>query len=232
MTIAVHSLFIKSGRVHRAVPIVALLLFAGMSNACLAGMTWSARAIDPALIGALKSNTDLLRSTLFGDESDLAADLPADGGRVNLSNGNLADRLAAWEQKRAAEVGDTAVELDKAWHGIHYLLAGSADPTGSVASNAIMGGDAIGPDDGYGPARVLMPAMVRKIAKLLAATTPEILARRFDPKAMTRARIYPDVIWEREGAQALDYLLDYYKQLVAFYARAASRGQAVICVIS
>jgi hypothetical protein len=49
---------------------------------------------------------------------------------------------------------------------------------------------------------------------------------------MTRADIYPSVIWERDGEEALEYVLDYYKKLVAFYKRAAERGQAVILSIS
>ena len=61
---------------------------------------------------------------------------------------------------------------------------------------------------------------------MLEQTTPETLRERFRPKEMTRADVYPGVIWERDGDQALSYVLDYYKKLVAFYKRAAERGQA------
>jgi len=40
------------------------------------------------------------------------------------------------------------------------------------------------------------------------------------------------VIWERDGDEALQYVLAYYEKLVAFYKRAAERGQAVIFAIS
>ena len=49
---------------------------------------------------------------------------------------------------------------------------------------------------------------------------------------MTRAGVYPDVIWERDGEEALKYVLDYYAKLVAFYKLAAQREQAVIFAIS
>jgi len=49
---------------------------------------------------------------------------------------------------------------------------------------------------------------------------------------MTRAGVYPDVIWERDGEEALKYVLDYYAKLVAFYKLAAAREQAVIFAIS
>jgi hypothetical protein len=54
---------------------------------------------------------------------------------------------------------------------------------------------------------------------------------RFKPEEMTRAGIYPRVIWERDEDEALKYLLDYYGKLVAFYKLAAERGQAVIFAI-
>lgn len=40
------------------------------------------------------------------------------------------------------------------------------------------------------------------------------------------------MIWERDGDEALQYVLEYYTKLVAFYKRAAQRGQAVILAIS
>ncbi len=49
---------------------------------------------------------------------------------------------------------------------------------------------------------------------------------------MTRADVYPGVIWERDADEALEYVLDSYKKLVAFYKRAAERGQAIILAIS
>ena len=49
------------------------------------------------------------------------------------------NELKAWAEQ--AEVGDTQVDLNKSWQGIHSLLTGSAEPNGTVASKVIMGGD-------------------------------------------------------------------------------------------
>jgi hypothetical protein len=49
---------------------------------------------------------------------------------------------------------------------------------------------------------------------------------------MTQAQIYPGDIWERDGDEALNYVLENYAKLIQFYKRAASRGQAVILVIT
>ena len=37
---------------------------------------------------------------------------------------------------------------------------------------------------------------------------------------------------ERDGEDALQYVLSYYTQLVAFYKRAADHGQAIILLIT
>ncbi len=208
-----------------------LLSLLGVSYPSLAGMTWSARAIDPLSIDAIKSDDKLPEQTLFGDQAPIFSEKLKKDGRIDFSNPQIRAELASWAAKRKAEVGDTEVDLDKAWHGIHYLLTGSVDSNKTLASKAIMGGEDIGPDRGYGPAQLLKPAEVKAIAKLLAETTPEMLRARYKPKEMTRLGVYPD-IWERDGDEALGYALDAYKRLVAFYKLAASRGQAVILVIS
>jgi len=211
---------------------IGLLSLLGFSCPSLAGMTWSARAIDPLLIGAIKSDSKLLDQTLFGDQPEVFTEKLKKEGRVDLSDKKTRDELTAWAAKRKAEVGDTEVDLDKAWHGIHYLLTGSVESNGTLASKVIMGGEDIGPDRGYGPAQLLKPAEVKAIAQLLEATTPDMLRKRFKPKEMTRVDVYPGVIWDRDGDEALSYVLDYYKKLVAFYKLAAERGQAVILAIS
>jgi Domain of unknown function (DUF1877) len=209
------------------------LLLLGLANPSFAGMVWTARAIDPSLVSAIKTDNQLLRETLFGEPPKALTEKLKKEGQVDLgANRELMNELNSWAEHRKAEVGDTEVDLDKAWHGISYLLTGSAAPNGTLASKVIWGGEDIGPDQGYGPAQLLAPEEVKAIAQLLEQTSPEMLRERFKPKEMTRAGVYPGVIWERDGDEALKYVLEYYNKLVAFYKRAAQRGQAVIFAIS
>jgi hypothetical protein len=120
------------------------------------------------------------------------------------------------------------IDLDKAWHGVHYLLTGEAYGGQEPESLAVVGGEEFGPEVGYGPARFLTVEQVTKVASALSALTPEILESRFNPKDMEAKDIYPGIIWVRDGKEALDFVLEGYQQLQVFYRDAASRGEAVV----
>jgi hypothetical protein len=131
---------------------------------------------------------------------------------------------AKGEGVAAGELGER-VSLDKAWHGLHYLLSGSVEPTPEPLGQVVLGGTEIGGDHGYGPARYLEPAQVREIAAALAAIDRGEMSSRFDPKAMDAAGVYPGQ-WHEEGN--LDWLLEALDDLTAFYESVAARGNAVL----
>ena len=121
-----------------------------------------------------------------------------------------------------------SIDIDKSWHGIHYLLTGQAEGGEGAVALAVFGGEEFGPEVGYGPARFLLPEQVVQIAGALSKIEASELAKRFNPKDMTAKDIYLTPMWERDGNEALDYALEYYQQLPVFYRDAASRGDAVI----
>lgn len=121
-----------------------------------------------------------------------------------------------------------SLDVDKAWHGIHYLLTGTAYGGDEPLSLAVIGGEEIGPEVGYGSARFLTPSQVSRVASALAEVSTEDLKKRFNPQDMTAKEIYPDDIWVRDGDVALDYLLEWYEPLVAFYRQAAARRDGVL----
>src|SRR5204863_4376074 len=117
----------------------------------------------------------------------------------------------------------TSTDLDKAWHGIHWLLTGSADGGDEPLCYLLAGGEPVGDVDvGYGPARALTSEQVASWDAALSQISRDELARRFDPKAMLDADIYPQ-IWARsiEGEEdTLDYLLQAYGGFRDFVAAA------------
>lgn len=124
--------------------------------------------------------------------------------------------------------GTQAISLDKDRHGIHFLLTGTAWDAKGAAGQAILGGKEFGGDLGYGPARVLSEAQVKAISSALSKISGESLAARFDPDAMTKADVYPTIVWKRDGAQALTSLTSSYGALASFYRRAAEKGLLVV----
>jgi len=122
------------------------------------------------------------------------------------------------------------LSLDKAWHGIHYLLSGRPEPHLDRWGRVILGGTEIGEDDfGYGPARYFDADEVAEISADLGR--PELEAEledRFDPTRMTALAIYPGG-W-RSGD--CEWVLDGFRQLRGFLADASARGAAVVtCLV-
>ncbi len=134
------------------------------------------------------------------------------------------------EELLESDDGATSYDLDKAWHGIHWLLTGSADPTGDLLSDALLGGEEVGDDLGYGAPRLLGPERVAEVADALAAVDADLLRSRFEPAAMRAAPVYPDV-WDREDESLEGWLLGELDGLRGFYRAAATAGESVIQTI-
>jgi hypothetical protein len=157
--------------------------------------------------------------------------------KTALASGNdLAKLLQERLEQRARPAAGTreTLSLDKAWHGVHYLLAGSAEPGQEILSQVVLGGVELGDDpegfSGYGPARYFRAAQVRQIVE--AVRNPELereAAARFDPSRMSQLQIYPG--W-REGDQDKEWVMDAFRRLRDFYSSAAARGRAVVtCLV-
>lgn len=123
---------------------------------------------------------------------------------------------------------ENTVDIDKSWHGIHFLLCQLANGEDDPLAAAVLGGEEVGEDlVGYGPPRVHEPGLVKKIALAMASVTLEMLEGAFDSKAMSESNIYPE-IWERDGKEALEYLTHFFPQLSSFYQEAAKRGDGAV----
>jgi hypothetical protein len=121
-----------------------------------------------------------------------------------------------------------SISLDKAWHGLHYLLCGAPEPVPGPLGQAVFGGSEIGEDQGYGPARYFSPAQVVEIAGALQAPGLEQELRgRFDAAAMTRLGLYPGG-WETDDG---DWLIEAFHTLRDFYAAASKAEQAAVTLI-
>jgi hypothetical protein len=122
------------------------------------------------------------------------------------------------------------LDLDKAWHGVHYVLSGTVEPGESLLSRAVLGGTEVGEDfSGYGPARCFTVAQVAELAAALGAVEIEKeVAARFDPQRMAELQVYP-FGWSEDDRE---WVLSAFAGLRNFYANAAAEGRAVVtCLV-
>ena len=120
-------------------------------------------------------------------------------------------------------------DLDKAWHGIHYLLTGTAWEGAEPLNFIVCGGTEVGDVDvGYGPARVFSSDDVKTIAAALVDLDERVLRERFNPEEMMSLEIYPE-IWDREpdDDDTLGYCIEYIADLRRFLSDAASNSMGI-----
>ena len=141
-----------------------------------------------------------------------------------------------YPDEAADEDPDPSVHLDvdKAWHGLHYLFTGTAWEGDAPLNFIVSGGEEIGDVDlGYGPGRAFTPAEVKRIDAALQKLDPDELRRRFNPAQMKELKIYPD-IWDRPPEQddTLGYLLEYFGKLKPFIHKGAQDGLGLLVYVN
>ena len=175
--------------------------------------------LDPSIRSQLEKSFDRTASALAaGDRGDAILKLMEQGRARSAGLAAPADASAV-------------LALDKAWHGVHYLLCGEVQAGTALLSQAVMGGVELGEDEGfsgYGPARYFTPAQVTALSHALSR--PELeqeAAARFDAALMSELQIYPG--WAGSDAE---WVMDGFRRLRDFYLDAAVRGRAIVtCLV-
>lgn len=119
------------------------------------------------------------------------------------------------------------LSLEKAWHGLHYLLTGSATEGGLPLGFLLEGGEAVGDDDGYGPPRMFSPAEVQQIDAALAAVSDAALWSRFDADEMSSEGVYPDC-WDEEEDELREEYLSYFHEMKKVIKNARAKGNGLL----
>lgn len=123
------------------------------------------------------------------------------------------------------------LNLDKAWAGLDFLLA---KIEGTEASFLFAVGTPVGdPEEfDFGPPRLLLPKEVADADHLLQGISVQRLREAYDPVELTAKRVYPDVIWNREGEAAYDFLAKGYEGLKTVVSVASAAGDALLIELS
>lgn len=148
---------------------------------------------------------------------------PEQGDELLHDPGSVADFLDTAVDDQD-ELGADFLDVDKSWHGIHFLLTGAATGGDAPLAWAVMARTEIG----EGRARLLAPDDVVAVSKALAPITADKLKRKCDWSGMNEGEIYPQD-WT---AGDEDYIADNFTALKKLYESAARRRMAVVQWIS
>ena len=123
-------------------------------------------------------------------------------------------------------------DLEKTWHGLHFLFTGTAWEGSEPACYLVHGGEAIADADelGYSVLQALGPARTRAFSAFLASLTRQELERRFDAGRMMALEIYPET-WTRASSPdslELGRLLDSFDALQIFVGDTARAGDGLV----
>jgi Domain of unknown function (DUF1877) len=124
-----------------------------------------------------------------------------------------------------------ALDIDRSWHIIHFLLTGDPWEGEYPLVNVVLGGNELpGTDAGYGPFRYLVDAEVKTVSQALASISADDLWSRFDVSRVQAADIYPSPWTGGEGEK--EYVSQNYEALRQYFADAAASGKAMLLYLS
>ena len=199
------------------------------------GMVLGLAATDDETVEKLLADPPLIWKFLAPDEPEIYEE-----ARKAQNSGGLFARLFG-RKPTVSPVGVAQIprpveeiDLDKSWHGIHYLLTKTAWEGEPPLNFLVLGGEEVGNIDvGYGTARAFRSDDVRRIDEALEHINKETLRTRFDPSDMTRLEIYPE-IWDRDPADddTFGYCVEYFDDLKKFIARTTEAGLGMVISIS
>jgi hypothetical protein len=152
---------------------------------------------------------------------------------VVAASPGVIERLHAGHFEELSQQGSAAAcSLEKAWHGLHYLLTGGAWDAPQPLGFIVAGGTEIeDSDSGYGPARSFTPQDTRAIGAALGTISDQQLWSRFNAEEMMGEGVYP-TIWDEPEDDLRDEYTMYFNQLKQFVAEAAARGDGLVVTLS
>jgi hypothetical protein len=199
------------------------------------GMVLGLAATDDETIGKLLADPPLIWKFLAPDDPEMYEEARKEqkGGWLFAK---IFGRKATNPPVEVAEIPMPVeeIDLDKSWHGIHYLLTKTAWEGEPPLNFLVLGGEEVGDIDvGYGTPRAFRSQEVREIHEALRPVNAETLRSRFDPAEMMELGIYPE-IWDRDpdDDDTFGYCAEYFENLKEFLGRAVAIESGMIVFVS
>lgn len=203
------------------------------------GMCLALYTLSDANVRRLLADPPLIWKVVAPDDPDAYANARREirrGGFFSRLFGRKADATEVRVIDDFVLAADEVVEtdIDKAWHGLHYLLTGTAWAGEEPLCFLAAGGTEVGNIEvGYGPARVLTAAQVQAWHEAVRGLDGASLRARFAPDEMMKLDIYP-AIWDRDPAKddTFGYCAEHFEALKGFVAEAARRKVGMVLVLT
>jgi hypothetical protein len=125
------------------------------------------------------------------------------------------------------ELGD----MEKTWHGVHYLLTGTAWEGEQPLNFLLAGGKEVDIEVGQAPVRTHTSAETRAIATALSEVSDAELHARYDPAEMMRLEVYPEV-WDRRPEEGRDNLINSIASLRELLDIVVGRGYGLMVTVT
>ena len=123
-------------------------------------------------------------------------------------------------------------ELNQAWHILHFLFSGSNAEDPWPGGFLMSGGEEVGPDQGYGPIRLLAPEFSQAVATFLAAQSFEMLDSAYVASEIEAAEIYWQASSEHtERQRQVEELWTMVEELRAFFEHTVRAGNVTLISI-
>jgi len=134
-----------------------------------------------------------------------------------------------WAEFVNGDSFEVQADLDKNWHTIHYLLTGEPEPDSSALGSAILGGEEVGEDLGYGPARLITPEKVAEISTALGGVNLSEKYDQINKDDPGLAQLYCSFKFT-DGEK--EHLNSFFTELIKMYAEAAKNENAVVAYLA
>jgi hypothetical protein len=178
----------------------------------------------PASMGLFYCTASNEGDNPMGMYCEISAASPEDIGQFSADPDSLGGLLRGGRTATA-----NSVSLEKAWHGLHYLLTGDVWEGQGPLAFLLAGGEQLG-DEEESPVRWFTPDETSQIHRALSGITDDALWSRFDADAMEQQHVYPG-IWDEDEADLKEEYLTYFHELKQVVAAAVQSRQGLIVTI-
>lgn len=178
-------------------------------------------AMPAELLKAMESMQKSMAAQFPGAHQMLAQLTQGGGG------GGAGSSSAGGSSGASLRSGAVRGSLEKAWHALHFVFTGKLDEAPAPTGFLLSGGEEVGEDMGYGPARVLRHAEVTALRDALHAISDAEFDRRFDVKTLAKNEVYP-FCWDEDRDELLEEHMMHFEQLKNDLDQIVAAGEGML----